>query len=287
MWYERNPRFVELVDKCKVKDFARSRGVDTAKSLFVTDRPERIPFEDLPADYFIKANHGWRWNILCSESRHRFFGDGSGLVSKTNSECDRTSDRGEFLTHAQVLGLCTDWLGRKHSRHEWAYHQVAPKILVEERLVPAVGDELRDYRMYTFGGTVKVIGIGSPSHRKNRSNVLFDPSWNPIDLSSYEREGRPERLPEKPGNLSRLIGAAECIGEEIDFARIDLYDTTKGIMLGEITLYPEAGIRSTPTSCPKFNRWLGKQWRVDRTHYISRGGFLRKPLQMFPIESRP
>jgi hypothetical protein len=33
-------------------------------------------------------------------------------------------------------------------------------------------------------------------------------------------------------------------------------------VLGEMTVYPEGGRVDSPTACPIFNQWLGRQWRL-------------------------
>ncbi len=262
---ERDPRLADLVDKFRVKDYARARGVRTARTLFVTDRPELIPFDSLPRDYFIKANHGWRWNIRCQGTRHVLYGDGRRFAVVNGSS---PAEQGRTLSREAVVRRCANWLDKTHSPREWAYRHVVRRILVEERLISADGGELKDYRAFTFGGKVRAIGVGSPSLRRARCNVFFDPTWREIPLTSYRREARPSRLPERPARLPDLIRAAERLGEGLDFVRVDLYETTRGVALGELTLYPEAGRRRSPSSCSRLNRWLGRQWSVDRTHYV-------------------
>jgi hypothetical protein len=66
-----------------------------------------------------------------------------------------------------------------------------------------------------------------------------------------------------------MIEVAQKLGTDIDFARIDLYDTTQGIILGEMTIYPEGGILNSPTSCPIFNKWLGNQWKLRKLDAIN------------------
>ncbi|MBU1013562.1 MAG: hypothetical protein KKG99_11190 [Bacteroidetes bacterium] len=53
--------------------------------------------------------------------------------------------------------------------------------------------------------------------------------------------------------------------ESIDFARCDLYDSTLGIVLGGVTIYPNAGSHYYLTYCPLFNKWLGDQWKLEMT----------------------
>ena len=69
MRHDRNPLFVTVQDKYKVKEYAQKRSVRTAELLYVTDKPETIPFDSLPENYFVKANHGCDWNILCKAGK--------------------------------------------------------------------------------------------------------------------------------------------------------------------------------------------------------------------------
>ncbi len=266
MLCDRNPLFVTMQDKYSVREFARSRGVKTAELLFVTDRPETIPFDELPPRYLIKANHGCRWNILCYDSRFYQFKDGRDLVNQDGSFLNTHSAARYEISKAEVIGLCREWLSRDYSRNEWAYRQIRPKIVIEELLESKDEKSLKDYRLYTFHGVVKAINVGSPVFRNNGENVFFDADWNEIVLTKYS-EARPDPLPEMPAGFGEMIQAAQNLCESIDFARVDLYDTSKGIILGEITIYPGGGRKLTP--CPRFNTWLGDQWRIGTSDSIA------------------
>jgi len=263
MFHDRNPLFTILQDKCKVKEYAKARGVRTADLLFVTDRPETIPFEDLPLNCFIKANHGATWNILRVESDFYWYGDGSGLISDRGSHVDQERALRYKLTREECVSLCQKWLRRDWLHREWAYRDIPRCIIVEEMLTSRDKAPLIDYRLYTFNGSVKAISVGSPRYRRNRENAFFDPAWRPFTLTKY-REKLPDPLPGKPDSLEQMILAAGELGHDLDFARIDLYDTAQGVVLGEITLYPESGHRGTPTACRDFNKWLGDQWVLPR-----------------------
>lgn len=259
MLHDRNPLFITLQDKYRVRQYAESKGVSTPELLYVTDRPESIPFESLPDSYFIKANHGWQWNILCFNSRYYRFGNGEELVNSDGTFINLEAAPKYEISKLGVIQQCNIWLKSKHRPKEWAYHHIPPAIIVERLLVPKDISHLRDYRMYTFDGKVKSISIGSAIYRKTKENIFFDTEWKPIPLTRY-KENLPNIMPEKPESLGEMISAAERLGEDIDFVRIDLYDTEEGVVLGEVTIYPEGGSPSSPTICPVFNTWLGDQW---------------------------
>jgi hypothetical protein len=67
--------------------------------LYVTDKPETIPFDYLPEEYIIKANHG--------SGMHK-------IVEKT-----KPADR------KQIISQCRKWLSEPYGlkMHEWAYQK--------------------------------------------------------------------------------------------------------------------------------------------------------------------
>jgi hypothetical protein len=256
--YDRNELFIIFADKLRIKEYAGTLGIKTAPLLFVTKNPETIPFDSLPANYFIKANHASGWNLVCLNSKLYHFGNGSNLFG--DSGVFQPCNSAHQISRSQCIDICKKWLQEKYSREEWAYHEIDPHIIVEELLESEKHEELKDYRLYTFNGVVKCISIGSPAYRKNKQNVFFNTRWEPFELTKY-REVVPYPLPAKPFSLEEMVGVAERIGRGVDFLRVDLFDTNKGVILGEVTIYPEAGHPGTPTHCRIFNTWLSNQWK--------------------------
>ena len=268
MRFDRNPLLITLQDKYALREYADSRGVKTPRLLHLTDCPETIPFDDLPLRYMIKATHGRAWNILCFDSELYPFGDGCNLINQDGSLLNTEAAAKYKLSRSEAVKLCKYWLAQKYNSREWAYQFIYPRILVEELLVPKDNTILKDYRMYTFRGAVKAINVGSALYRKTHTNVFFDAHWKEFKLTKY-REQIPCPLPEVPEVLGDMIKVAEKIGHDMDFTRIDLYDTPQGIFLGEATVYPEGGGLDSPTSCPAFNKWLGNQWALNKIDSIN------------------
>src|SRR5690606_13138162 len=118
---------------------------------------------------------------------------------------------------------------------------------------------LHDYRLYTFNGEVKAVSLGSAQYRRDGINVFLTPTWQPIALSRYT-ESLPDKVPVQPAGWADMLSAAQRLGDGLDFARIDLYDTDQGVVLGEMTMYPQAGEQWCPSGCAEFNRSLGRHW---------------------------
>ena len=57
-----------------------------------------------------------------------------------------------------------------------------------------------------------------------------------------------------------MIAAAEAIGEEFSFARVDLYDFPQGPKFGEVTFFPGGG--HDVFSPPEADRLLGDLWKL-------------------------
>jgi hypothetical protein len=249
---DRNPIFVELLDKYRVKQYAGNLGIKTAETFYVTDQPETLPFDSLPEAYFLKANHGCRWNILCENNTFYLYGDG-------RSFSDRDKISRYKLTREEVIRHCKTWLATTHSRRQWAYQHIQPLILAEEVLCQREGGELKDYKFYTFYGKAELVKVFSQTIRHAHTEILLDASWRPIQLS-HRKDGHAVSIPPKPESYAEMLETVRTLGENLDFVRVDLYDTTRGVVLGEMTIYPLAGRFNSPTPDPKFNQWLGDQW---------------------------
>lgn len=252
MKHDHNPLFVKIQDKYAVKAFARERGIRTAELFYVTEQPESIPFDTLPENYFIRANHGCGWNILCKNSVLYYYKSGEDLGNRDMSKY--------VITQEECIQSCNTWLNSIYSKSQWAYQHIKPCIMVEELLLPRVGDVLIDYRCFSFDGKVIAINEDSPLHNMVEG-VFVDANWQPFDIPKHI-EKPPVPFPDKPETLDEIVAAAETLGQGIDFVRIDIYDTTRGITLGEMTIYPWGGELNTPTTDAEFNQWLGEHWKL-------------------------
>jgi len=268
MVLDRNPLFVTIGDKYEVRRFASRHGVDCAPLLHVTQDASTIPFPSLPPDCMIKATHASGWNIARINSAFHLFGDGCGRIRSEQPADEIRLHALAPLSQSEVVAQCNRWIASRYRLLEWAYQKMTPRIVVEAALSPKSGSELFDYRLYTFRGEVRAINVGSASFRRHRLNVFLSPDWSPIPLTRYV-ESLPGRIPQRPDTLSEMIDIAKRLGRDLDFVRIDLYDTTVGVVLGEMTPYPNGGVRGMPSGCPRLDLWLGSQWPMGRAAQCS------------------
>lgn len=264
--HDRSQSLVTVADKFLVKDFAKSRDVATCPTLLASTNPLEVDFDGLPPSCIIKATHGSGWNILKKDGDYYHFGNGSEVDLKSG-EFSQSNGK-KRLSALETAKICNNWVHSKYSSNEWVYHQMTPRIIVEELLHPLDGAELFDYRFYTFRGKVAAINVGSPAYRRENTNAFFTPGWKLIELSKYT-ESLPATLPPRPRDLEQMLAACGRLGDQFGFVRIDFYQTDKGPILGEMTIYPEGGKPLSPTGCRKFNRWLGRQWKMSLSRELS------------------
>ncbi len=152
---------------------------------------------------------------------------------------------------------CRCWLGTNFYQRgrEWPYKNVLPRILVEEFIDNGSGEPANDYKFYVFGGRVELIQVDAARFVKHERS-FFDRNWNELQIKMHYPPiagGVPE-----PWHLADMIRAAESLGKDIDFVRVDLYDTERKIYFGEMTTTPVCGCgRFEP---PSVDVYLGKLW---------------------------
>jgi hypothetical protein len=57
-----------------------------------------------------------------------------------------------------------------------------------------------------------------------------------------------------------MIDVAERIGAQFDFVRVDLYSPPQGILFGEVTFYPAAGLQ--PFVPREWDNIFGEPWKI-------------------------
>jgi len=218
MLFDRNPGLTVLSDKLHVRDFvANKAGNDCLVPLiWEGDNPEEIPFNKFPLKFVIKATHGCHYTVIVH--------DKSSLDQK-----------------AIILQL-KNWLGENYCEDrflgvEWAYKNVAPRIIVESFLHDQ-GKTPLDYKFFCFHGRAEFLLI-TFDRFGDLSEKHFDRDFIPLDLLN----GAKQQLGEvrKPENYEKMVQLAENLASEYDFMRVDLYNIGGKIYFGEMTCYPAGG----------------------------------------------
>lgn len=239
--HDRNPLLPLTADKYRVREYVKQSLGDEAAAgiliplLYVTDRPETIPFAHLPSGgYRIKANCG----------------SGRNIFVRGNNPADP----------AKIIRRCKSWLETPYGleEHEWAYQKIERKIIIEE-LLPCKDPEgtPADYKFFVFHGRCELVEV-ILNRFKTRSISFLDPDWNllPVTRDGYPRA---ENL-QKPNHYGEMRSLANRLGAKFDFVRVDLYFEAGRIYFGEMTHYPVSGHgKFIPQA---FDFQLGSKWKI-------------------------
>ena len=227
--HDRDPRFPALADKVAAKAFV----AETLGAEWVTPtlwRGQALPTEPVwPRPFVVKSRHGCNQTAFVHDEQ----GDWAGL---------RRRARG--------------WLRRGYGwwLDEWAYRRIERGLLVEPFLGDARTSPL-DYKLFVFGGRVEAVQVHLDREGRHRW-IVFDRRWRRVSGASVDAD------PPRPASLSAMIAAAEVLGAEFDFVRIDFYEVAGRPLFGEMTFYPGSGLY--PLDPDGLDARWGECWRRAR-----------------------
>lgn len=227
---DENPLFSRLSDKLAVRDFVRDRLGDRylTRLLWSGTETAEIPFDTLPSQYVIKANHG------------------SGMVVRVEAEPEIPA----------IIAKTTEWLKTDYGLvdHEHHYSAISPSIAIEEFVADGYPLGPLNYSFWSFCGEPAVIQV---DNRNQSINPFYDISWNKLPLTT--RRDKPDIDIAKPPNLDEMLMAARKLAMGIDFVRVDLYSTGNRVYFGEMTFTPGSGrFRFLPE---EWDETLGALWK--------------------------
>ena len=220
---DRNPKYVMLADKYKVRDYIKKTiGEEYLVPLVgMYKKPEEIPWETLPNRFVLKCSHASGTNIICK--------DKASLNIK-----DVTKQLEEWLKRNAYWGA-----------REWCYKNIDPCIICEEFIETEDGNTPDDYKFMCFNGVPRIIQV---HHDRFGDHTLtyYTPEWKKLDLKRIDAKKSLETVG-KPEKLDEMLDIAKTLSSEMYFARIDLYCSSGKIYFGEITLYPTGGFSTFTT----------------------------------------
>lgn len=234
--YDRNSLYTTLVDKYEVKKYVSDIiGEDhVIPTLAVWNNEEEIDIEELPDQFVLKCTHD----------------SGSVLICRDKSSFDLQSAKKHFKK-------CLNTSSFKGGR-EWAYKDVAHRIIAEPYLEDESSTDLKDYKFFCFDGKVKALFIATDRGVEG-TDVKFDFfDENFVHLSLKHGHENASIIPTKPDNFDDMKIIASKLSSGMRHARVDLYNLNGKIYFGEITFYHHCGfVPFTPDSWDyKFGDWL-------------------------------
>jgi len=234
MLSDRRPLLTLFADKLRVRDFVReaSPRLRLPTLYWWSNRAVEIPFDTLPNEFVLKANHGSGWVRIVE---------------------DKNSVRPRELRAQGKRWLASDFtiVGR-----EWSYKNVrralyAEQLLHHEARIPP------DYKLFVFNGRVRLIQVDRDRFKRH-TQVLYDELWNLIEGTVAAAQGGPA---ERPASLAAMIEAAEALSCGVDFVRVDLYEIDGKPYFGELTSSPNKGL--SPFRPASLDLLLGSFLQLD------------------------
>lgn len=215
--YDHNPIYPRLVDKYEVRQYVRDMVGEKylVPLIGMYNTVEKIPFDELPAEYVLKCTHD------------------SGIAIIKNKSCK--------LSVEEIKQLLKKGLKRKYyyEHREWPYKFIKPRIICEKYLVDESGFELKDYKIHCFNGHPKLIQVDFGRFTNHRRN-LYDTEWNYIDASIlYPND--PSTEIKRPDKLQEMLEIASVLSNSFPYVRVDLYVIKDQIYFGELTFHHGAG----------------------------------------------
>lgn len=219
MLSDRSQFLTMLSDKLLVRDYVSSKvgAKYLVPLIWYGERLDNIPFHIFPNTFVIKANHGCSYNIIVKDKCH-------------------------FQQNAAVIKL-EQWLNENFCTDKflgvaWAYKNIKPMILVEEFLDDG-GRVPIDYKFFCYSGKASFIQMNFDRFG-DAYEKFFDVDFNPLNLWQGTKQYTGKVIP--PKNYQEMIRVAECLADNMDFIRVDLYNVGGCVYFGEMTCYPAGGI---------------------------------------------
>jgi len=217
------PRYIPKTFENKI------RGANVVR---VFESGEQIDLSGLkPGRYYFKSNHG----------------SNQGFPFSTE---ELGGDDSKFQTLADKWG--SKPYGLKSS--QWWYRLIDRKAYIEEDLSDADGIPPDDFKFHIINGKIAVIQVVT-----GRSGVRFDPVYdadlNYVPHDFLRSNNGPIDLPE---GIETAKAAALEIAKIFSYIRVDFYIRGREIILGELTLLPNAGRRKVIS--PELNEQICSFW---------------------------
>ncbi len=236
--YNASPLTCECSDKVAVRDYVKRHDCEKylVPSCGVYDKPEDIPWDDLPNKFVVKWNYGSGFNIFCTDKKTF---DKQAAIDKLNR-----------------------WKKSKFWRlySELQYENIEQKLLVEEWIETADGLPPRDYKIFCSYGEPKLLFVASERIEDHTKFDYYYPDWTWIPVKNNHPNAG-DVLP-RPAELDEMLEAASKLSKEFPIVRVDFYLEQGRIYFGELT-FSHFGCR-TPFEPDEYDRIFGDLFPIDK-----------------------
>ena len=238
--HDRRPEYTQMVDKARAKEYVEERiGKEhIIPTIGVWDRPEDIPWSELPDQFVAKVTHDSGGIVICKDKKEL---DISATIDKLSK------------------GLKRDYYAVSR---EWPYKNVKRHIIVEKYMVDESGYELKDYKFFCFNGEPKMLFIATDRENPNEDTKFdfFDMNFNLLPFTNGHEHAK--TTPTKPKGFDRMVEIARKLSAGIPHVRVDLYDVNGHVYFGELTFYHWSGF--VPFEPEEWDRRFGDMLKLPK-----------------------
>lgn len=236
--YDRKDEYTVWADKYEVRNYvAEKLGEQYLIPLLgVWNSADELKLDDLPEQFVLKCTHDSASVCICT--------------NKKNFDWNAAMDKLQKSLNQNYY-----W----HSR-EWPYKNITPRIIAEAYMTDESGTELKDYKIYTFGGEPYLIQVDFDRFHNHRRN-LYTTEWKYID-ETIEYSKDPNVKIAKPEHLEEMLECSRKLAVGTISLRTDFYSINGKIYFGEITFYQEAGFAHFEHE--EFAKKLGDQIKLPK-----------------------
>jgi hypothetical protein len=212
---------LQLPFKLRTMEFAASHGVQIPEILEVWPTLEEVDLRALPDQFVLKADGGAGSQAVFPLQR-----DANLTYRVIGTE--RAVTQEELIERFRSLG------GRAR----------APFFAEELLLAPdgqIIPDDVKLYMFYGEVGQILVRNVGKHGDNSTIRPKFVDEEGRDFGSVSIGRKNDPT-VP-VPAMLSEMVSASKHLSRAVGlpFCRVDLYETTRGVVMGEITQAPSGG----------------------------------------------
>lgn len=227
--------------KLRAYEQVASHGFETPEIYDVWSSPKAVDFAALPDSFVLKSDGGSTSNGVLP------------LVRKTRDSFT-LADGKETLTVEDV---------RSHFSRAYASGAAYGVMFAEELLQPSdrserIPDDVKVYAAYGRIMQVLLRRVDAHGTLSETRSKYVDSSG--VDLGPVASHRQIDPTIPAPATLPKMIEISKHLSRAsgLPFCRVDLYDTTKGVVVGEITRAPGGA----QTYDAEHDQWMGQIWHL-------------------------
>lgn len=221
--YSNDSLVKQCSDKLAVRDYVCVNGLGYLLNdlIAIYERPEDIPWEQLPKSFVLKWNFGCGYNLLCPDK--------------------------DKISSDEAISTLKKWQRQQYwMLYSELQYRVKKKYIICERFIKLPDQtELLDYKFYCFEGVPKAVLVISREDVQHKRAVFMTTDWQ--YLSDIPQRYSKSFIPDRPISLEKMVQAAAKLSKPFPFVRVDLYEWYGRPIFGEMTFTPGAGIYPSET----------------------------------------